>query len=148
MGVRLRSGGLLRCGHFGAEALQLVVKCRTVSQDHGELFVAPTQRRFHLLQLLSGVRRRRCRLQQRSGVEDEPGRRPLGAGIGVAEPVAHVEQLAHRHERVVERNRAVPVDGSVAQRVDHARLAKHRFARRLLESLVEPANETQRNATD
>jgi hypothetical protein len=42
-----------------------------------------------------------------------------------------MEQLAHRDQRVGVRDRAMAVHGAVAQRVDDARLAEHRFARRL-----------------
>jgi hypothetical protein len=45
-----------------------------------------------------------------------------------------MEQLAHRDQRVVVRDRALAVHGAVAERVDDARLAEHRLARRLLEA--------------
>ena len=48
----------------------------------------------------------------------------------------HVEQLAHRDHRVVERNRSMPVYGAVAQCVDHPRRAEHRLAGGILETRV------------
>ena len=45
-----------------------------------------------------------------------------------------MEQFAHGNQRVVHRDRAVAVDGAVAERVDHPRLAEHRLARGLLEA--------------
>ena len=45
-----------------------------------------------------------------------------------------MEQLAHGHQSIVRRNRAVAVNGAIAQGVDHARLAEHRFANGLLET--------------
>jgi len=134
VGVRLRGCGLLGRGDLGAQALQLLVERRAVGQHYRELFVALAQRRLQLLQLLRRLLRRDTRLRQRGGIEDEPRRRALPASVGAAKPVTHMEELAHRHQRVVRRDRAMAMHRAVAECVDDPRLAEHRLARRLLEA--------------
>jgi hypothetical protein len=134
--VRLRRCRLLRRRHLGAQALQLLVERGLVGQQGGELLVALAQTRFELLQLLGGLPAHRCRLRQRARVEGQARRRPRRAAVGAGEPVRHMEQLAHRDHRVVERDRAMAVHGAVAERVDDPRLAEHRLACGLLETRV------------
>ena len=45
-----------------------------------------------------------------------------------------MEQLAHRDDGIVRRDRSVAVDGAVAERVDHPCLVEHRLACGLLEA--------------
>ena len=107
MRVGLRGVRLLRLGHLGAQALQLLVERRLVRQQRRELLVALAQRRFQL----SAAARRSASGPARScgsalGVEGEPGRGRSRARVGAREPVADVEQLAHRRQRVDCRNGA------------------------------------------
>jgi len=45
-----------------------------------------------------------------------------------------MEQLTDRHYRVVRRDGAMPVHGTVSERIDHPRFAEDRLAPRLLEA--------------
>jgi hypothetical protein len=132
--VGLRRRCLLRRGHFGAQALQLVVECRLVGQQHGELLVALAQSRFEALQLLGVLLRCRRGLRQRARVERQPRRRPRHPAVGACQPVADMEQLAQRRYSVAGRNDTRAVHRAVAESDDHLRLAEHRLARRLLEA--------------
>jgi hypothetical protein len=105
-----------------------------VRQQGGELLVALAQAGFELLQLLGALPRRGRGPGQCGGVEHHSRRRAPDAAIGAGEPVGHMEQLAYGDQRVVVRDRALAVHGAVAERVDDACLAEHRFARRLLET--------------
>ena len=135
MRVRLRGRRLLRLRHFGAQALQLLVERGLVGEQRRELLVALAQPRFERAATVrQSALGRGVALRQRGRIEREPGRRPRGAAVGTREPVGHVEQLAHGHQRVVRRDRAVAVHRAVAERVDDPRLAEHRLARGLLEA--------------
>jgi hypothetical protein len=105
-----------------------------VRQQGGELLVALAQAGFELLQLLGALPRRGRGPGQCGGVEHHSRRRAPDAAIGAGEPVRHMEQLAYGDQRVGVRDRALAVHGAVAERVDDACLAEHRFARRLLET--------------
>ena len=73
--VRLRGARLLRLGHLGAQALQLLVQRGLVRQQRRELFVALAQPGLQLLELVDGLLRNRRGLGQRVGVEGQPRRR-------------------------------------------------------------------------
>jgi hypothetical protein len=133
VGVGLRRcGGARRCD-FGPQALQLGVERRAIGEDDRQLLVALAQRRFELCELFGGLFRRWAWLRQLRGVERERWRWPLRAGVGVGEPVADVEQLAHGGHGVFGRHALLPVYGAVAERVDDARLAEDRLANSLLQ---------------
>jgi len=131
--VRLGSTRFLGLGHLGAQTLQLFVQRRLVRQQRRELFIPLSQPGFQLLELLDGLLRKRRGLGQRAGVEGQPRRRLGAACVGAGEPVAHMEQLADRRQRVDLLDGPMAVHGLVAERVDDPGLAEHRLARGRLE---------------
>ena len=142
MGVRLVGGGLLRLGHLGPQALELLVERALVGEQRRELLVLRAQARFQRLQLLGGLLGERRGPGQRGRIEGEPRRRAAGARVGAREPVGNVEQLAQGRQRIRLRHGAVAVHRAVAERVDHPGLAEHRLARGLLEArLVDQCRE-------
>jgi RNase P/RNase MRP subunit p29 len=132
MRVGLRRGHLLRLGHLGAQALQLVVERRLVGQQDGELFVPLGKIDLELAQLLERPLRNRG-ARQRVGIEGQVRRRARVSRVSVGEPVTHVKQFADRRQRIGRLHRPRAVHGLIAQRVDDPRLAEHRLARRGLE---------------
>ena len=135
MRVRLRGCGLLRRGHLGAQPLQLLVERGLVGQQRRELLVALAQASLRAAATArpSGwARALPWAVQPASNASPGAGR--AHAAIGAGEPVRDMEQLAHGDQGIVRRDRAVPVHGAVAQRVDDPRLAEHRLARGLLEA--------------
>src|SRR5207244_10124528 len=68
---------------------------------------------FELAQLLDGLRCSGSGLGQRARIEGESRPRARRPAVGARKPVRHMEQLAHRDERVFRRNRAMTVNGAV-----------------------------------
>ena len=142
MRVRLRRCGLLRGRDLGPQAREFRVQRGLVGQQRGEALVALAQVLLQLLQLGQSLpgdgrgRRQGCR------IESQPRRGARAAGVGVREPVADVEEFPHRHQRVGLEDRALAVDGLIAEAGDQPGLGEDRLAGRRLEGrLVEQGAE-------
>ena len=135
MRVRLRGGRLLRLGHLGAQALELLVERGLVGEQRRELLVALAQSPLPA----AAAAPRSASAPPRAAAahaasKPSPGAGRLRARVGAREPVATWNSSRTATSASASGIGAVAVHSAVAERVDHPRLAEHRLARRLLEA--------------
>ena len=134
MRVRLLGARLLRFGHFGPQAVKLVVEHRFVNKQSRQHLAAVAQLALKLLEPFDGLLGNRRSLRKRCRVEGKLRIRFGTACIRVCEPVPDVEQLADRHRRIGLLDAPMAVHRLVAELIDDPRLAKNRVARRRFEA--------------
>ena len=84
--------------------------------------------------MVNSLFRNRRSFWQRIGIERQPRCRARGSPVRPGEPIAHMKQFTHCHQRVGLLDCPMAMHGLIAQRIDDPRLAEHRFARRGLEA--------------
>jgi hypothetical protein len=134
VGVGHRLVGAAGGSDLGAQALQLLVEVRLVPQERGQLAVLGLELLLLALDVEKGLADGVVAAGQMPGVEGQPIRRPIAAGIGAGEPEADMEQFLDRAGGIGGRDRSLLVHRAIAQPVDQLGLGEHRLARQLLEA--------------